>query len=407
MERQKRLLSRLGKTRLLCYTIRILDTPFLHRATYDADGNIVLPSEPHILPNSEAPEPVMLRAERPVAVHADAQAAAPGRIHARLARVSISTREAQQEGMQQYAVSIASARSFLTDLEEESEGIGKRLWSFLTQPVVVRSRNTHKQYGRATLFVLDILRFGGTFALIFGVLFIALNYQSFWEIGAARLRPLLAGPAVDTAQFDLTHDIVNSPAADARTPGNLLSFLPPVGPPEDRMIIPKLGLNVPLEEPSYAALLREDWSQVEKDIQSALQKGVVHYPGTARPGQAGNFFVTGHSSYYPWDAGKFKTVFARLGELEVGDEYVVYYHGDKHRYIIETKKEVKPSDISVLDQPPDRRISTLMTCTPVGTTLRRLIIVAHEVDPLTAEPMKVGERPSEQPKTPQLEALPI
>jgi len=134
----------------------------------------------------------------------------------------------------------------------------------------------------------------------------------------------------------------------------------------------------------------------------------VHYPGTARPGQAGNFFVTGHSSYYPWAAGKYKTIFARLHQLNVGDEYWVYYGGDKHRYTVIEKKEVSPSDISVLDQPTDLRLATLMTCTPVGTTLRRLIIVSQEIDPLSGVALAVGEK-GERSKTASvpLEALPI
>ncbi len=147
---------------------------------------------------------------------------------------------------------------------------------------------------------------------------------------------------------------------------------------------------------------------METDIQDALQNGVVHYPGTAKPGQAGNFFVTGHSSYYPWAPGKFKSVFARLHDLKVGDEYWVYYGGDKHRYRIETLKEVSPGDVTVLDQPTDQRRSTLMTCTPVGTALRRLIVGAVEVDLTTGEVLKVGEREqrNDAPKT-KMEMLPI
>jgi sortase A len=158
------------------------------------------------------------------------------------------------------------------------------------------------------------------------------------------------------------------------------------------------------------ALVKEDWKQFENDIQTALRDGVVHYPGSAKPGQAGNFFVTGHSSYYAWDSGKYKSVFARLGELVSGDTYTVYYNGDKHTYKVISKKEVLPSDVSVLDQPSGRRYSTLMTCTPVGTTLRRLIVTAEEIDPLTGQALKVGQRPTEneeQNVISRLEALPI
>jgi len=46
----------------------------------------------------------------------------------------------------------------------------------------------------------------------------------------------------------------------------------------------------------------------------------------------------------------------------------------------------------VLNQPVDKRVATLMTCTPIGTTLRRLIVSAEEIDPITGEPLAVGEQ---------------
>jgi LPXTG-site transpeptidase (sortase) family protein len=206
----------------------------------------------------------------------------------------------------------------------------------------------------------------------------------------------------------LAQSLTNSPSLGGIDDSSLLNYLPKVGPPENRLVIPKLGLNVPIVIPPIDALLKEDWTKLEEEIQTGLQDGVVHYPGTAQPGQAGNFFVTGHSSYFPWAPGKFKSVFARLGELDVGDEYWVFYGGDKFRYVVDGKKEINPNDVTALDQPINKRISSLMTCTPVGTTLRRLIISAQELDPATGKPMEVGEHQTEQalPKM-NLQMLPI
>jgi LPXTG-site transpeptidase (sortase) family protein len=303
------------------------------------------------------------------------------------------------EGAEQYR---SSAEEFRTSLRRGYGSLrssARALWTFLSQPVWVIARSREpKQYSRLTLFLLDTVRFGGTFAALFTGLFIALNYQSFWAIVGSELRPIQTAQnqteLVTAVDETLREKLLRSPAlaVSGRTPGDLLSFLPGVGPPENRIIIPKLNLNIPLVTPSYENLLEEDWQGVETDIQDALQHGVVHYPGTARPGQAGNFFVTGHSSYYPWAAGRYKTVFARLHELTVGDEYWVYYGGDKHRYVVRSKSEVKPSNVHVLDQPLDRRTATLMTCTPVGTTLRRLIVTAEEVDPLTGMALHVEEK---------------
>ncbi len=300
-------------------------------------------------------------------------------------------------------------------MHQSIRGVLQSIWAFLVQPVwVIRPRKEPRRYSRITLFLIDTVRFGGTFSVLFAALFVSLNYQSFWQIIQTRLDPLqeiraeTSGGAGTTAE--LREKLLRSPmltTAGSQNEGSLLSFLPPVGPPENRLIIPKLNLNVPIVVPTYEALLREDWTQVETDIQQSLEQGVVHYPGTAKPGQAGNFFVTGHSSYYPWAPGNYKTVFARLHMLSEGDDYWVYYGGDKHRYVVASIAEVKPSNVDVLDQPANRRLSTLMTCTPVGTTLRRLIIQAEEVDPETGSPLAVGQQPvREQPKY-KMEMLPI
>ncbi len=410
------------------------------RATYDADGNIILPqAEP--VSDARAPEPTELHLAPAPAntppireeivtwniLEKDADEAEMTRVEQSRERMAdvrkimsgmtAFTRAAVQDGLDQYRYTISPARGRigLKRLGADVRNIGRTSWRFLVQPVWVPGRKKQlTQYSRGTLFLFDIVRFGGTFAGIFLVLFTALNYQSFWQIASAQVDTFLQGPSLDAAGEQLNAAIGGELVeaahmlSDAKDRGDLLAFLSPVGPPENRIVIPKLNLNVPLTQPSTAALLRQDWTQVEADIQAALRDGVVHYPGTARPGQAGNFFVTGHSSYYPWDPGQYKTVFARLHELNVGDEYWVYFGGDKHRYIVRSKKEVSPSDVSVLDQPGDARTATLMTCTPIGTTLRRLIVKAEEVDPISGEVLKVGEKTKAAvPTSVPLEALPI
>ncbi len=403
-----------------------------HSASYDENGDIILPdmeeNSPSFIESVEPVEPVtphsFLDDElwESVEYASVSRESAPDvfpeiqrkRNNARLALLTVasSAKEVLKEGLHQYKVSVDAAPVLLKEARGGFLGALKRLWAALSQPVWVRSGKKHvRQYSRGTLFLIDIVRFGGTFATIFGVLFLAMNYQSFIQIASAKLDIFLEHPSLDNATSIADSALLGSTTGlnvAARDRGELFSYLPTVGPPDNRVIIPALKLNIPLVNPSVEALLRQDWSQVEADIQSALQQGVVHYPGTARPGQAGNFFVTGHSSYYPWDPGKYKTVFARLHELNIGDEYWVYFNGDRHRYVVDKKYEIQPSDTSVLDQPADQRISTLMTCTPTGTTLRRLIVRATEVDPITGTPLAVGERTDKEvvPKV-QLEALPI
>ncbi|MBT4393031.1 MAG: sortase [Candidatus Peribacter sp.] len=325
-----------------------------------------------------------------------------------------TTKNIVTEGRSQYVHSYHGFKFHVKDIKKVFAGGLDGIWGFLAQPVwVMRKDKPAKEYSRGSLFALDVVRFGGTFASIFVALFVSLNYQSFFQIISPYLDPVERVSSLhgNVSEVDnaLKEKLLKSPmlAVAGREEGDLLSYLPTVGPPENRIIVPRLGLNIPLVTPSYSSLLKEDWEGVETDIQDALKHGVVHYPGTARPGQAGNFFVTGHSSYYPWADGKYKTVFARLHELNVGDEYWVYYGGDKHRYVVQGKKEVKPSNVDVLDQPSNKRVATLMTCTPVGTTLRRLILTAQEVDPTTGIALQVGEREIRTSTGPAPAALPI
>ena len=408
--------------------------PHSHRAEILPDGTIVIPevssqSMPqHIEKETVQPEPEMLWMEtEPVKVEAPVEPKATpknapkiradqaiaylkaGQLSAYKAAVNVIS-----ESKDQYVTSARDLRSVWSQGRGKLRSTGSVTWTFLTQPVWIVSKNkTPKQYSRGTLFVLDTVRFGGTFAALFAALFLSLNYQSFWAIVGSQIRPIQAAQStnalVTSVDEALREKLMKSPslAVSGNIAGDLLSYLPDVGPPENRIIIPKLNLNIPLVTPSYQNLLSENWEGVETDIQDALQHGVVHYPGTARPGQAGNFFVTGHSSYYPWAPGKYKNVFARLHDLDVGDEYWVYYGGDKHRYIIREKQEVKPSNVRVLDQPLDKRVATLMTCTPVGTTLRRLIVTSEEIDAITGMPLEVGEKGTHGGQKLNVEQLPI
>lgn len=151
-------------------------------------------------------------------------------------------------------------------------------------------------------------------------------------------------------------------------------------PDEMRLEIPKLfSGTVPVKSVDVAEFDFKDLYSSENVIQEALREGVVHYPYTANPDQFGNVFITGHSSYYPWDEGRYKEIFALLHKLEVGDQYAITYQGKKYSYRVIEVFEIKPDDVSVLEQPLDKKISTLMTCTPIGTTLKRLIVRAELV----------------------------
>lgn len=146
--------------------------------------------------------------------------------------------------------------------------------------------------------------------------------------------------------------------------------------PDNRLVIPSLGLSVPIQKIPYEEAYQDDESLLNNVIQSALRDGVVLYPGTADPGKRGNSFITGHSSYYLWDPGVYKDVFAVLPKIQDGAEIIVYFNQKEYLYKVSSTKEVWPDQVDVLNQTNDYRL-TLMTCTPIGTNLKRFIVVAE------------------------------
>lgn len=148
-----------------------------------------------------------------------------------------------------------------------------------------------------------------------------------------------------------------------------------IAPYENRLIIPKIGKNVPLVDVVSTNVF--DFDHMENIFMQELEKGVVRYPGSALPGEQGNSFIFGHSSNYPWIKGDYNSVFALLDNLEFGDEIIVYYKQRKYVYVIKEKKIVKPGDVKALDRDPSKKELSLMTCWPIGTTLKRMLVFAE------------------------------
>jgi LPXTG-site transpeptidase (sortase) family protein len=168
------------------------------------------------------------------------------------------------------------------------------------------------------------------------------------------------------------------------TPYSLKSLIPAhvslpsniaITPYENRIVIPKIGKNIPLVD--VAIEKGFDFDHMENIFMQELEKGVVRYPGTAKPGELGNAFVFGHSSNYPWLKGDYNDVFALLDELVYGDQIIVYYGQKKFTYTIREKRIVRPGDVKVLERDSSKKELSLMTCWPLGTTINRLIVFAE------------------------------
>lgn len=230
-----------------------------------------------------------------------------------------------------------------------------------------------KDAGRQLLASMVILLIG----------FLALNWSAYYKITESKIHNIL-GVEKETPLSKLTGEkdyIIQERAVLAISGDSELqkrqipSLSLEVSPTDNRIIIPSINQNIPIVNVSSESLKRRDWAALERDMQESLRDGVVHYPGTSVPGQTGNVVITGHSSYFPWDSGRFKDVFALLHKVEIGDRIVIYYNQDKYVYEVTDYKVVNPENIEILKQVPGNQL-TLITCTPVGTNLRRLVVTA-------------------------------
>lgn len=112
-----------------------------------------------------------------------------------------------------------------------------------------------------------------------------------------------------------------------------------------------------------------------------LKRSLIQYPQTALPGQFGNSVVFGHSVLPQFFNPKsYLTIFSTLYKLKQGDEIFIDFDQIRYKYLVEEMYEVQPTDLSVLEQRFDGRYLTLITCSPPGTYLRRLIIRTRIVD---------------------------
>jgi LPXTG-site transpeptidase (sortase) family protein len=138
----------------------------------------------------------------------------------------------------------------------------------------------------------------------------------------------------------------------------------------DHLWIDSLNIEAPLKYVSETK---------ESVYQAALKDGVVHFPGTALPGQVGNAYYFGHSSDYPWSGGHYKTVFALLPKIQTGAVIkITDSGGNLFTYTVTGTKIVVPSDTSVLSQETSgKKLLSVQTSYPVGTALRRFVVVAE------------------------------
>lgn len=106
-----------------------------------------------------------------------------------------------------------------------------------------------------------------------------------------------------------------------------------------------------------------------------LNKGLIHYGGTALPGTFGNAVIFGHSTLPQFfNPANYRTIFSTLPTIRIGDEIIVNFDNVTYTYKVYDLAVTEPNDLSILDQKFDDSYVTLVTCVPPGTYLKRLAV---------------------------------
>lgn len=145
--------------------------------------------------------------------------------------------------------------------------------------------------------------------------------------------------------------------------------------PESKMIIPKLNVDAPVV---YGA------AADHKSQMKAMERGIAHFAisgASAVPGQVGNAVFAAHSSNDAFAAGDYKFVFAQNEKLIKGDIIYMNYNSKRYTYKVSKLEVVMPTEVSKVQQPTNKPTIILVSCVPLGTAEKRLLVFAEQISP--------------------------
>lgn len=131
----------------------------------------------------------------------------------------------------------------------------------------------------------------------------------------------------------------------------------PQTPADNRLIIPSMGLDQPINEGRTA---------------HTLSKGLWLRPNGSTPDKGSNTIIVGHRFTYSNPKG----ILYSLNVVRPGDHIGVWWRSKHYLYSVTTTKEVGPNEVSVESATNDAQL-TVYTCTPLWMPKNRLVVVAN------------------------------
>ena len=134
----------------------------------------------------------------------------------------------------------------------------------------------------------------------------------------------------------------------------------------DRKILEELNTKIYIDNLNVEGEIKQGISSLTMD------EGFWHFPISKLPGEKGNMVIIGHRFM---NLPPSKDTFFNLDQTKIGEKIVLRHHEGEFTYIVVDIKEVEPNDITVVQDSDDYRL-TLITCTPLWTSEKRLVVIA-------------------------------
>lgn len=221
----------------------------------------------------------------------------------------------------------------------------------------------------------DLKLFFQIFLIIFIILFFIFNGSAFFSLANYKINKLIEVAEKELIRIPpfLTKIQSSEPLLKSFRRKVQIQKLDIIIPPEAEnfniLELPQFAIKAPILEVEKPDL---------KTIYAKLKQGVVLYPGSNIPGQ-GYSIIIGHSSQYPWESGRYKSVFSLLNQLEPGDKIYVFWQQKPLIFEVKEKKIFLPwpkgtESTETIFSPSDEPTLILQSCWPVGVASKRVAV---------------------------------
>jgi sortase A len=232
-------------------------------------------------------------------------------------------------------------------------------------------RSLHAELTRShsAATVRRIVRGGGEVLISFGLIVLLFAAYEIWG------KTAIISDQQHVLNGQLNRDWGDSDTVPAPADPTPAKPAPAEGSGIGRLHIPKLHLR---------------WVVVEGVSLNDIRYAPGHYPGTALPGELGNFAVAGHRE---------PGIFWDLDKLKPGDDLIAETQDTWYVYQVYQSEIVTPHSVEVVAPSPDHigqsptgAAMTLTTCNPKWDNYQRLVLHAQLIgrSPHTQKPPELG-----------------